>query len=596
MEPAKTSGNSVWRVAIVVVVALIVGAVSLTDVIVPWHPFADFGMRFDAAANIIGVDSDSDAARAGVRPGDAIDLAATPMESRRYLVTGFGAAVDGTHADFAIVRGTAVRHVVLVARLRARSLADNVTDLLEMASDLAILVICSLLVLMRPSKMTWAFFWYGCGVVGEGVSSQAVTPLPLYLVNAFTLAVLDLLAWLPLVFFALRFPNDAATGWRASAQRWLLWSLIVVVPIAMYSTAGLMFGMPQFPWVADVLGLTNVAGFMFAALTFGITYVHASPSDRARLRWVILGLTIGGLGITVFNVVLNVPGFAVALPIWAVNLLEAAQIMVPITVAYAIIRHRVFDVRFVVGRAVVYALLTSTLVVFVALLDFLVGRILSQSHLATIVEVIASIAIGLSLNGLHKRLEGIVDSTLFRSRRRAELRLRRIARGLVHAGSERAITHVLVSEPHAAYGLASSALFARSDDDFVRVESIGWEHARLQTLDASASIVLQLQAEQKPVAAHDATWEAGDLPHGLASPAFALPIFMRGRLEAIAFYGPHLSGEDLDPEELDVLDDLMRAGGAAYDHAAAEIARERLQLLEAEVLSLRGLVAVAADG
>jgi hypothetical protein len=592
MELAKTSGSSVWRVAIVVVVALIVGAVSLTDVIVPWHPFADFGMRFDAAANIIGVDAGSDAER--VRPGDAIDLAATPMESRRFLLTGFGAAQDGTHADFAIVRGTAERHLILVAHPRARSLADNVTDLVEMASDLAILVICSLLVLMRPSKMTWAFFWYGCGVIGEGVSSAAMTPLPLYVVNSFTISVLDLLAWVPLVFFALRFPNDAATGWRASAQRWLLWSLIVVVPIATYSAAGVLFGLPQFPWVADALGLTNVAGFIFVALTFGITYAHASATDRARLRWVILGLTTGGLGITLFNVVLDVPGIALPLPIWGVNLLQAAQIMVPITVAYAIIRHRVFDVRFVVGRAVVYALLTSTLVVFVALLDFLVGRILSQSHLATIAEVIASIAIGLSLNGLHKRLEGLVDTTLFRSRRRAELRLRRIARGLVHAGSERAITHVLVSEPHAAFALASSALFVRSDGEFVRDEAIGWEHAQLQTLDRSASIVLQLQAEQKPVAAHDATWEAGDLPHGLASPAFALPIFVRGRMEAIAFYGPHLSGEDLDPEELDVLDELMRAGGAAYDHAAAEIARERLQLLEAEVSSLRGLVAVDA--
>jgi hypothetical protein len=484
---------------------------------------------------------------------------------------------------------------VLVAHTHARSFADNATDLLEVATYVSIFIVCGMLVLLRPSKMTWAFFWYGCGVPTTSVLFGALVQGWVSVAYSATVGTLQNLAWVPFAIFALRFPNDSETGWRQVAQRVLLWSLVVLVPLSIWFSIGGLFNLPQ-P-VRDVTGFLGfgmvflaIAGLAFVALTFAITYTHAGPPDRARLRWVILGLLVGELGNYMFNVLPAVPGVTFAPPIWATNLLLSAQIMVPITVAYAIIRHRVFDVRFVIGRAVVYALLTSTLVVFVALLDYLVGRILSQSHLATIAEVIASIAIGLSLNGLHKRLERIVDRTLFRNRRLAELRLRRIARGLIHAGSERAITHVLMTEPNDAYELASSALFKRSDDDFVRDEAIGWEHARLETLEQSASIVLQLQAEQKPVAAHAAKWEAGALPHGLASPAFALPIFVRGRLEAIVFYGPHLSGEDLDPEELDVLDELMRAAGAAYDHAAAEIARERLQFLEAENALLRGLV------
>ena len=349
--------------------------------------------------------------------------------------------------------------------------------------------------------------------------------------------------------------------------------------------------MPPPDLALDLQGLLTVAGFVFVALTFALTYAGASAVDRPRLRWVMVGMLIGEAGILVYEIATSIPGVAVALPIPAINILTSLQIAVPLTVAYAVIKHRVFDVRFVIGRAVVYGLLTTALLVGIALLDFLIGRVLSETHIATIVEALAAVAIGLSLNTLHRWLEGLVDATLFRSRRRAEQRLRRIARGLVHADSAAAVTRVLVAEPYDAYTLASSALFRRGENGFARDETIGWKDAELRTINRDASIVLQLQAVRRPVAAHDAAWQPADLPPGLAYPAVVLPVFVRDVLDALVFYGPHASGEDLDPEEIGVLEELTLAAAAAYDHAAAELALARMTLLEAEVTSLRGLIA-----
>ena len=106
--------------------------------------------------------------------------------------------------------------------------------------------------------------------------------------------------------------------------------------------------------------------------------------------------------------------------------------------------------------------------------------------------------------------------------------------------------------------------------------------------------MLQLRASQRPVAGNDVAWGAHELPAGAAYPAIALPIFVRGQLNAIVFYGPHSSGEDLDPEEIEVLEDLMRAAAAAYDHCEAQVALAKMALLEAEVTSLRGLVIAQA--
>jgi hypothetical protein len=595
MERSAAVTGSTWRIPVVVIVASLFAMFSLPDIALPWHPFSDFGMQVDASATIIGVDRDRSAGRAGVEVGDRVDLAATPIGSRRFLITGFGGAAEGTRADFAIVGHGRDRTVSLVAEPRPRTFADNASDVALMLAYAATLAICSALVLLRPSKMTWAFFFYGCSLVGQSVLSGAFVPLWLYVFDSVVMQTINTISWFPLALFALRFPNDAATGWRRVAQAVLLLGLVVLFPFAAFSSSAVLFGIAPPDLIFDVVANLAVAGMLFVAVTFAITYVHSVPVDRARLRWVIAGLIVGDLSVVVTGVLGSVPGLAVALPIWAQNTVNTFTIAVPVTVAYAVIRHRVFDVRFVIGRAVVYGLLTTTLLVTVALLDYVVGQLLSQTHLATIVEVLASIVIGLSLNSLHKRVEAFVDATLFRGRRRAELRLRRIGRGLMHSGDERAITKVIVEEPAAAYALASAALFKRGDDGtFVREHAIGWDGAHLERIDSSASMILQLQSSRGPVAAHDAVWDTNDLPHGLAAPAFAFPIFARERVEAVVFYGPHASGEDLDPEEREVLEELMRSASAAYDHAAAEIAREKFALLESEIAMLRSLVAVDA--
>lgn len=591
MEHAASGSRATWRAVAVGLIALVAALVTLPDIALPWHPFSGFGMQFDAAGNIIGVQRGRPAAQAGIRPGDRLDMAAMPLSSRRYLVTGYGGALDGTRATFVVRRGRDERTVSLVAIPHPRTLLDNVTDLVLMFAATAFILISAALVLLRPSKMTWAFFIYGAfGGVGGSVLGLAAVPDWLYVVFSIVIEPLNTLAWIPFALFALRFPSDTAAGWRLPAQRVLLWSLIPLVPFTIWTSAGALFALPPPDIDLDLQGLLTAAGFVFAAVTFWVTYSGASALDRARLRWVMVGMILGDAGIVSYTIASSIPGVAIPLSIPAVNLLASMQIAIPITVAYAVVKHRVFDVRFVIGRAVVYGLLTSTLLVAIAVLDFLIGQVLSETHIATIIEAVAAVAVGLSLNTLHRWLERFVDATLFRSRRRAERRLKRIARGLVHADSAAAVTRVVVAEPYDAYQLGSAALFTRRGESFVRDEALGWKDAQLQSIAVDASIVLQLLGSQRPVAAHDAVWEPHDLPTGVAYPSLAMPVFVRGVLDAIVFYGPHASGEDLDPEEVAVLDDLLGAAGAAYDHCAADVALAKMALLEAEVTSLRGLV------
>jgi hypothetical protein len=593
VEPKK-SGRAILRFVVVFVIALFASFNTLLDVTLPWQPFSDFGMRFDAAARVYVVDPGSAAERAGVRVGDRADVAATPFWSRPYLAAvGYFSAPPGRRATFAFERDGKTRVVDIVAEIHQRTLADNVTDLFQMATFASVIAIGAALVLLRPSRMMWAFFLYCAFANARAASVGQYLPASVF--------VPDLLLWLPaksmatvaLVIFALRFPNDDAPGWRGSAQKAALWSLVVLLPIAVWCLLGELLAAPGYEIATEIAGVVPIVALAFVALVFALTYAHSPAADRAKIRWVFLGLAIGKSGLIVIESTASLPGISIPWSLPVINMITSFNVAVPISVAYAVIRHRVFDVRFVVGRALVYGVLTTTVVIFVALIDFVLGKALSQTHLATFGEAAAAIALGLSLNTLHKRIEGAVERVFFRRRRLAEHRLARVGAGLIHAESPAAVTEAILAEPIHAFALASGAVFRRAENgDFVRAAALGWDAPR-SDIPADLPAILALSAEPAAFAVDEGLWPPGLLPDGGATPAYALPVFVRRRLDAIVFYGPHLSAEELDPDELAIFVTLLHAAGFAYEHLASESALAQTAALETENRTLRTLIAGA---
>jgi len=576
------------RYVIVLAVALYALANSVADVALLWHPFADLGLTVDASHTIIGVDPGRAADRAGVHVGDQIDDAATPASTRRYLGSGVSAVPAGLPLTVAIRGRTGLRIVVLTGEVRRRSFADDATNLVLMLAYLATIMVGAWLVLVRPSRMTWAFFLFCCGWVGDSVTLWVALPDALFAVNAVLYGALNGAASAMLAVFALRFPNDRADGWRRPAERIAWASLALFVPLGVYVQCG-VFGWPL-GLAAAILSGAGAIGLVFVALVFLLTYVHSSAAERAKVRWVGLGLVIGYAGPLAFVAGSSIPGFASELPLPAINLLQALGIAVPLSVAYVVVRHRVFDVRFVLGRAAVYGVVTSVVVAGVALLDYVAGKVLARTQLTVIAEAAVAIIVGLSLNTVHKRTEATVERVFFRKRRRAEERLRRAGEGLVHADSADAIARALVDETIGALGLASAAVFRRDEGRFARVASRGWDATDCDVLASDESAVLAVGARREPLAVRDGHWPHGVLPHGRGAPVYVLPIILRDRLDAMLFVGAHDGDEQIDPDELATLRALCDAAAGAFDHLDAMIALERAAALEAEVNVLRNVV------
>ena len=587
---AGSAARALWRVAIVAILTFVSLTMATPDIFIPWHPTAEFGFDVDGTYTVLSVDPGSAAARAGIVVGDRVDMVTTPFASRIYLQPGVQNTVrDGARARYAIVHDGRSRDVELVGRLVPRSLADNVTDIILVVAEAGLILISAALVLARPSRMTWAFFLFGMGSAGLDVTDVADFPAPLTAALLVFQALFSLqFVWL--VIFALRFPNDAPTGWRRTVERVLLYALPVLIPLGIWDIAGALFGHVPPPQVIAFGSGLAIGGLFAAALVFVLTYIHATVADRARIRWVMFGLIIGFGGQLTYGIGSTLPGIAVAWPIWLLNLAQASEIFVALTVAYAVVRYRVFDVRFFIGRAVVYAIMTTFVIVTLALVDFAVGKILSGTRLATLGEAGVAIVVGLSLSGVHKALEKFVDRTLFRSRIEAARRLRRIGRGIGHVATLEAIERIVVHEPAEAFDLASVAIFSRTDGGaYVRTEAIGWDASTAHAIEADESLALALLASSEPVPMNHIALLHGPVPSGTKRPSCAMPILVRSTLEAIVFYGPHESQEDLDPDEIETLEHLLAAASSAYDHVRASLAQKKLDELETQMNAFRAV-------
>jgi hypothetical protein len=581
--PTEQSSFSAVRLLVVLILGVWMLAVVLPSIARLWAPLGTFGYGIDPNGVVVSVSADSPAARAGLRPGDTCDLKAVPFDLRRYAVGPLTLApLAGMKVELPI-QGPAGDHTIaMTAVAESLSGADKFSLVVRSLGALVFIVVGAGLVLLRPSPMTWGFYLYTIGSnPGSDSVVDALLPASAYIVNWSLESACIAAGNVGFLVFALRFPRQEVAGLRSLVNRMtpFLFALLIGIGIAT-TILPFVFAVPS----VFAVRLYVVLGAIVFAVGFVAllrTYARVRGLDRQRIKWVILGFAIGlpGFVLALLFDVSSWPSFAV--PYWFIGALLCLNLLVPITIAYAVIHHHVIDVSFVISRAVVYTVLTALLVAAFALIDFEIGQRLSSARLAVAIQVVVSIGFAFWLNAIHARINEIVDKTLFKRRHQAEKQLARIARALPHAQTSEGVDRMLVDEPVAALDLTAAALFRTNDDGkAILTRHQGWPDTSPTMLEADDSLLLQLTADQAPLDLREIHWHREDLPVATARPLLALPVTVRRRLAAFVLYSGHSGGEALDPTELRSIGSLAIGAAAAYDHLEAEFLRKRVTELE----------------
>jgi hypothetical protein len=156
--------------------------------------------------------------------------------------------------------------------------------------------------------------------------------------------------------------------------------------------------------------VTNVAVLVGGA-SLVVRFRRAQGGERQQLRWVALAAAL-----TVFGSLAILAAFAVgASPVllgWVAGVYVA---ILPVALAAAILRYRLYDLDRIISRTLAYALLTVLLGLGYALVVLGLGRLLSEEA-STLAVAAATLAVAAAFQPLRRRVQDLVDRRFNRRR------------------------------------------------------------------------------------------------------------------------------------------------------------------------------------
>jgi tRNA A-37 threonylcarbamoyl transferase component Bud32 len=421
-----------------------------------------------------------------------------------------------------------------------------------------------------------------------------------------------------LLSFFLSFPRR---GLRSGAAWAAIWFPAVLIAAAHVRFLAHMVYWPdpgRLPtdWFGWQLGVS--IGYLAAVVAL-VKYRRADPVERRRLGVLLLG---GGVGAVI--------GGPIALAYWrgsettlfaspAVALATLALLVVPLSFAYATLRHRLFDVRFIIRRGVQYALARRLLVSVVPVVLVTMAADIYWYRDRSIGEQFgarAPIYGGLAVLALvasrrRRRWLDALDRRFFRERYDAQRLLHQVSEDVRSAGSLHQAAGLVVEQIERALHPTFATLLSRAaDGDAYRAVATAPASAGPQVLPGGAKLCALARLLGKPLdlSAAGAGWLAerlppaeaamvGDIGLELLVPIDAGP----GRPDAILALGARRSEEPYAKEDqqllwtvaesLAVLDARERSGpggnaafsecpkcGACYDPGASTCAGDAAAL------------------
>lgn len=388
-------------------------------------------------------------------------------------------------------------------------------------------------------------------------------------------AVLTAALWTysPLVLYLVVESIATGVGKRATTIARILMAITIVPSLIVnaVNTAAETWGgcAPVFldPWVV------NAAFASSQLITIGffiVSYMRTTGLERLRVRWVFWAYMFSR-----FGVLLNVFNRIAVHPVHLSGVEWLTVMIFPVGCAYAILRHHIIDVNFVLNRTLAYTILTTLAVGIFILVENALNAIAVNRGVGLAVELTLALSLGLSFNALHRRTESAIERTLFRRKHEGVVALRRLSEEAAFTESAHALLDRATTEIPRATGARFAAVYERADDVY-RLAASGGDDSLPKNVDADDLAFVRLR---KGLSHVDLT----DVHSALGSDGFAFAFASRGQLFGALVCGRRVNGESFAPDEVSILRDVAHEVGAEL-HAIRT--RQHAELLD-ELMSGR---------
>jgi hypothetical protein len=425
-----------------------------------------FGFTTVPASNACALVVTSAAGQSGLHAGDTID--ATRLTAHERLRLMVPRASDSMMLPAHRMASGGAMAMVMVAPAQAATRDAAYVRL----AILLVLMLLGLYVLWRGRDAASLGLGVFFAMIPAFFLSHAYAGLPDWAVIAtlFLATLLNLLGYLGLYVMVDALAGSALPAMPRNAVRLgAVGALTIAGTILFSGTYGRVFtGCPPLASVQVVLGCYAVViGLCFLLLWRGIA-VLKDGSERARLRWVFWSTVVGFAG--------PLAGFAFvslgrSLPLGGA--LNLSFLAIPLGYTYAVLRHRVIDVGFVLNRALSLTILTSAIVVLFIVVESLIERLAVGHAESMLLQLAFSVGLGMTFNRAHGWLEPRLERLLFRSLYELEESLRKLGERADSYDDEEALLHDIAMTLDSALSLLGCGVYREFNGRFWLAVSVG---------------------------------------------------------------------------------------------------------------------------
>ena len=335
-----------------------------------------------------------------------------------------------------------------------------------MLDAVSVLVCCALgaLLFWRKSNNRMALFCAFMLVLFGGAGFTSIlqdTLAPLSAVWFALVGTLDLLGQSSFMIFFFLFPTGRFV------PRWTRWIAPCVVLYWIYAI-----------FLTNDSSQSSWSNLVFFALLFCIVGAQvyryrrvSTPRERLQTKWVVFGFSIGIVGFIVSVVLANLgntflqPSIVIKTLVGG-TILYGFLLLIPISIATAILRSRLYDIDVIINKALVYGSLTALLAaVYAGLiigLETLAGVITGRAFSNPFALVVSTLAIYALFQPLRSRIQRVIDRRFYRRKYDAARTLEAFSAALRNEVDLASLSEHLVGVVQETMQPASISLWLRS--------------------------------------------------------------------------------------------------------------------------------------
>lgn len=519
----------------------------------------------------------SPAWKAGIRKGDRVDL--SRMRCIPYDVETCRSALSALILEYALPGSIAKLEIVspegesksllLVAKEEPTNWLIRAVHVLGQIVGVLVVVGTALLVWTRPGAMSWGFFlysvWFNPGQSDWFYAFLQQWPV-LLLAQIAAGCIAQAVGYTGLLLFAVRVPTDQPDPRLRPLER-MLPPLALVLTLAVIATYGSLFGYPSEIATRSVILTSGILVNVCAIVALMVRRKGLAPVDYQRMRWVIWGCLIGLPAFTIAQLAQDTDLFGAYTPTDdLIGMLYLINGILWLFALEAIRRQRVVSVTHPLRRVTILGFILS---VPALLLHHEVDNIQKYLNLPSWAWLCIGTVVVFLITRLHEGAVELTDRYLNRGIERAGIEL---AHAISKARSLTDIDRLLTMKISDVLKLTSAAVFRRIEENFIRDEAMGWGESTTNILRPDEPM-LTVVSKGLPFNLDEKNVSEFGFPSGLNRPVLGVPVANPLRCFALALYGPHQSGTDLDAYERSMLGRIATTAAAAY----AEVEIERLQ-------------------